>query len=138
MPPNNLVFELLGYRGVRSRVIILEDDRSQLAMLTVLLESEGYEVEAFSEMGLALRAVAPRDGVRLLVADYWIGDRTSAPVVQRAQAQEIPVLVVSGTAEEDMLELLEPPDLFLRKPVDVAWFLQLVGKLVRSNGNAPA
>ena len=107
-----------------SRVLIVEDDKSQCAALSELVASREREVAAAgnAEQGLQLA----RGGVDLVISDYMLPGMNGVQLVRRLREEKIgaPVLIVSGEATVAVaVEAMKAGVLdFMQKPFDVDFF----------------
>ena len=120
-------------KGNMSRILIADDSRFQVELLSKALRESGFEVtsalDALQAWMLALRILPDA-----IVLDINMPAGSGLEVLRRlktsSKTQSIPVIVVSGNTEpstEPMARHLGAAE-FLRKPVDTS---QLCGTLSR-------
>ena len=135
----------------RKRVLVIDDDADFRAIVTTLLEGEGYEVAA---------AVTGREGLErlievhpdLVIVDVMMesaaegyavnqairyqprfGELQDVPIVMISSIQESPDEIYARASEVGMIH----PDRYLTKPLDVPRFLQTVRQLAPTPHRAP-
>ena len=108
-----------------SRILIVDDERTNRELLTAMLAPEGYDLTSAGSGEAALKIVAERppdlillDGMMPLIDGYEVVARIKAdPATSRT-----PILMISGSDERDSrLRMMKAQaDDFLAKPVDRA------------------
>jgi CheY-like chemotaxis protein len=106
----------------RPLILCIDDDEIVLRVRKLLLTGAGYEVEAASSEESGLEAFK-QNPVELVMADHFLFDRTATEIAKTMKAlkPQVPILIVSGMAEEFCdLEFAdgfcskgEPPDVLL-------------------------
>jgi DNA-binding response OmpR family regulator len=92
------------------RLLLVEDDSDHVAILTLILENEGYEVLAAADGQEALKAVQEGE-FQAIICDYMMpnlnGEQFLEELRKSNPADSLPVLmltsVASSTAEEAFL-----------------------------------
>ncbi len=87
------------------RVLVVEDNESDAALIVRLLERAGYEVRSERvEDADQMRAALERQGWDVIIADYRLPgfDAPGALATLQASGQDIPFIVVSGTIGEQL------------------------------------
>ena len=121
------------------RILLIEDEAAIARVTSILLQNEGYDVEAVSDLGAALPLLAEKS-FELVIADTQHGARTTdlsglAPLVAGAGAR--PVLLFSAhrfsATQIDAAGLAGA----IRKPYDVDDLLQTIERTLREHGAAP-
>ena len=107
-----------------SKILVADDSRFQIALLTKALQDKGFEVvvaEDACQAGMVARRTAPD----AIVLDINMPGGSGLEVVRRLRCslktQSIPVVVVSGSCDSDVRKVameLGVTD-FLAKPVDL-------------------
>jgi len=80
-----------------SRLLIVEDDESQLRSLTAVMESEGFEVVGCSNASDALERLRLLD-VGVAILDLQLGDMSGMELLQRLNAYSDRVRLIINTA----------------------------------------
>ncbi len=127
------------------RVLIIEDEPVIREVLKKVLEDLGYEVVAATDGEDGIQVFARESGrFDAVVLDMIMPKLSGADVFRhlRKQRESLPILLVTGFADEAELEALKglPPVAVIRKPfalVDIAGVLgQLLGTKAAGEGNA--
>ncbi|TMD61768.1 MAG: response regulator [Chloroflexi bacterium] len=117
----------------KTLILIVEDDRPVRETLVEALELDGYSVVAVENGRQALQALGKRRPSAIVLdlmmptMDGWEFRR-----LQREIHGEIPVLVVSATANPRLEEM--HADAFLMKPFELEEFLVVLRGILRRNG----
>lgn len=103
------------------RVGVLDDDETQLAAITAILEQAGHRATTFTR-SVALMSALRRETFDLLVLDWHLPDRSGLEVIRwvRMNSDQPPpmLLVTSRSDDADVVEgLTAGADDFLSKPV---------------------
>jgi CheY-like chemotaxis protein len=117
-------------RGGR-RILVLDDDKDVLEMMTDMLSRAGYTVAPF---GTALRALDEVSGphrIDLMVVDFALpdmrGDRFATKA--RLQRSEVPILFVSGYPEPTSLQ---SEAFWLRKPFSGTALISIIEEAMQA------
>ena len=124
-----------------SKILVVDDDPDVVAACRLVLESEGYTVEAASNADEGLRAVeslAPD----LLVLDVMMeepDDGLRLARQLRRKGFELPILMLTSVNQAMGLSIgkdeeIVPVDEFLEKPADPATLVRLVADLLAKQG----
>jgi two-component system, OmpR family, response regulator VanR len=106
---------------VRPLVLIADDDRDILELVSLTLEQDGYEVVQARNGEEALRVAAERS-LHLAVLDLMMPGMDGYEVTRRLRAadghQRLPILILSAFAEDCQaaLALDAGADAYMRKP----------------------
>jgi PAS domain S-box-containing protein len=115
-------------------VLLAEDDEGLRRMMVQVLRRNGYQVLDSESGESALAAFASFDGtIDLLVTDVVMGEVSGPELAERLQraAADLRVLIVSGTADETVLENLRPRSCaFLAKPFKPSQLVDHVHELL--------
>ncbi len=118
MAPEATLAETLRCR----RVLIAEDDRALLELLTEYLELQGLDVTAVASGDAAMRELLRGPSPDLVILDIRMPGLPGDEVLRRMRAEprlaRIPVAAITGMQRAD-LELLANPDEFVAKPFDI-------------------
>jgi signal transduction histidine kinase len=114
------------------RILVVEDDRQILAIISLLLEDEGYEIVTASDGKQALARLRDGPSPDLIILDLMLPalDGWEFRTIQRADPDlaRIPVLAVSAdsSAKAEAIDATS----FLRKPFGADDLLQRVHKIL--------
>ena len=117
-----------GTRPAKSRILVVEDDRSSRNALSALLRLSGYEVlnAATLTEGQALLADSPD----CVILDLMLPDGNGSELLSYVRSHHLPINVIVTTGAIDWATRLSPPnatpDVIFPKPVD---YRQLIGWL---------
>jgi PAS domain S-box-containing protein len=120
-------------------VIIVNDDATQLAVLSELVKKQGLEAHGFSSAESALRAMDPKRPPKLVVSDLYMPGIDGWRFCRLLRSPEfpaynaVPILVVSATfAGDDAARIAADTgaDAFLPSPVDGERFAGAVRNLL--------
>ncbi|HXY81756.1 MAG TPA: response regulator [Gaiellaceae bacterium] len=121
------------FRGVRRRIVVVDDDPIVRRLLRTTLPSESFDVLEASNGDAALRLVDGADA-SLVVLDWHLPGRTGDDVLaeSKRRAPALPVLVL--TAEQDPGErdraVQLGADVFLTKPFSPSELLEAIERLL--------
>lgn len=105
-----------------NRVLLAEDDRALLELLTEYLELQGLEVSAVEDGDAALRELEGARPPDVALLDIRMPGLWGTDLVRRIKRDprlsRVKVAVLTGMSPDE-LELEARPDEFLVKPVDV-------------------
>jgi signal transduction histidine kinase/DNA-binding NarL/FixJ family response regulator len=126
---------IIGFEGPPRRLLLIDDDPAQLAVLRNLLEPLGFAIATALDGsdGLAQAAATPPD---LVVLDITMPGLTGWETAQRLRAthgQRLRIIMVSADAHEFRRggDGQADHDFFLVKPVDLAMLLDAVAAQLR-------
>ncbi|MBD2436604.1 response regulator [Nostoc sp. FACHB-110] len=111
----------------KRKVLIADDDDDSRAMLTFLLEAEGWEVQEARNGKEAIEKVI-NEQPDLLILDNRMPELTGVEVYQKLQADGIKLAVILATAYGYLDELAESLGIayFISKPYDIPKLLKTI------------
>lgn len=116
--------------GSKGSVLVVDDDDDIRELMTLVLQSRGYDVSAASDGHRALDALrrdAPPDLVLLdLRMPHMAGDELVSVVREDPSLAETPIVVVSGDSTARHRAAALPVQDCLIKPVDLSQLLSTV------------
>jgi CheY-like chemotaxis protein len=115
-------------------ILVIDDDLSVRLLLTKMLETAGYEVTSADAAEAALAAAWSRQP-DLVITDFDMPVYNGLRAIRMLRIDSnlrIPVIVVSGVADESVLE--HGANAFFRKPVDRDQLLAKVAELLSGAG----
>lgn len=123
---------------MKKRVLIFDDDEGVREVSTLILESEGYEVETRKN---SINVIKTLEQVRphLIMMDYWIpgegGIEATKKIKKSEEFREVPVVFFSASNEVKQLGKEAGADAFLAKPFDLGELEEIVQKLLHNHSN---
>lgn len=112
------------------RIVIVDDERSVRSGLCNLLQSDGYETEAFDSAEAFLLDKPAQTQAALLILDVKLKGMSGFDLYRQlvAQAPPPPVIFISGHGDENMLwyAISLGAVTFLRKPINVDTLLDYI------------
>ena len=105
-------------------ILLLEDDRSVVDLLSTLLEDDGYYISSTSRVADA-KQILQKTKVDLLIADIVLPDGTAFAAIDEAKRQNIACLLMTGSWPH-MAQLEANGELHLTKPFKLKDFTSQV------------
>ena len=123
----------------KPHVMIIDDEDALCRLFEQALESQGYQVSAFTDSALALQAFNEQsDRYDLVITDQTMPRYTGADLVQKMLQirPELPIVLMTGYSEviDEAKAFQLGVKKYLRKPFD----LQFVYSIVESTLNRPS
>jgi two-component system, OmpR family, response regulator RegX3 len=121
---------------MQMQIAVLEDDVSQLELLTKWLEAAGHRVRAFV-LGSDLIATLGHETFDAMLLDWNVPDLTGIEVLKQSRTHgSVPVMVVSGRSKEEdvVFALRSGADAYLTKPVTRLELLARIDAMARRSG----
>ena len=118
-----------------ARIALVDDDRNILTSVSMLLESEGFEVETFSDGQTALDAFNRRSP-DIAVLDIKMPRMDGMDLLQRLrQKSKLPVIFLTSKADEvdEVLGLRMGADDYVRKPFSQRLLIERIRTILRRN-----
>jgi CheY-like chemotaxis protein len=114
------------------RVLVVEDDCDARELLVLLLESQGFAASSAATVSEALEAIE-RDAFDVVAIDLWLEDRLDGLDLARKLrghplTRRMGLVAMSGHVEPEW-PIVQPFDAYLRKPIDVDLFTDLIARL---------
>lgn len=117
------------------RVLIVDDEFSNLEALELILTEEGYAVSVASDGRQALEKIEA-SAPDLILTDHMMPVMNGAQLIKALRSDPrhagIPILLMSGAPESMLRPLVTAYDGFLRKPFDIDTLLEQVESLLES------
>jgi DNA-binding NtrC family response regulator len=115
-------------------VLLLEDDRSIVDLLSILLEDDGYYISSTARVVDATQ-ILRKTKVDLLVADIVLSDSTAFTAIDEAKRRNIACLLMTGSWPH-MAQPEANGELHLMKPLKLADFTsQVLQRIGSGNGH---
>lgn len=124
-------------------VMVIDDERSVLQALNLLLEMWGYRVIAAESEGEAVeRLGALRERPHAILADYRLREgRTGVQAIDRIRTEvgsPVPAVIITGDTSTDGIREARARGLtILQKPVLPPHLLAVLGKALQGAGGEP-
>jgi DNA-binding response OmpR family regulator len=121
--------------GHAPRILVVEDSRDIVDLITLALVRHGWHVEAAARADEALERLAER-AFDLVISHLNLPDRVATEMLREARAAgslaTTSVLIITGQAT------VENPEDYpvLRKPLDIAALVRQVGAILQNSGAA--
>jgi|SRR5271165_4332515 len=118
-----------------SKILVVDDSRFQVALLTQALQEKGFEVVAAQD-AMQAGMVALRTAPDAIVLDINMPGGSGIEVLKRlrrsTKTQRIPVVVVSGSGDSDVRQVAMELGVaeYLPKPVDLDQLCRCLSSLV--------
>jgi DNA-binding response OmpR family regulator len=118
------------------RLIVIDDDRDMIDLLTYNLLTEGYEVKAFFSAVDALKYITP-DNTDLVITDWLLPEMDGLDCCRNIRhnpaTRDIPVVMLTGKSGEiDAVTALEVgAEDYITKPVRMRELLTRIKKILR-------
>jgi two-component system, OmpR family, response regulator len=123
-----------------ARILIAEDDPRIGRLLEKALQKHGYST-FLADDGNKAQSLSLTDEFDLMILDMGLPQREGFQVLQdlRAHGKTLPVLVLTGRSERDVVMCLEAgADDYMRKPFQFDELLERVRARLESTGDAEA
>ena len=121
-------------------ILVVDDEEAIRSVFQLILTAAGHRVSTARSGEEALRLI-DRDVFDLILTDHRMPGMSGARLVERVRAHpqggDVPILLVSGAADDAELDRLEVQGR-LAKPVDSTTLLELVRALSQGLVTAPA
>lgn len=118
-----------------AKVLVVDDDTSTTALLRLLLELEGFDVETSANLSQAVEAAG--DEIEALIIDCNLADGESGVDLLRAIREgetaaplDVPAILVSGDPRLESGALEAGASFFLVKPYPPSLLTETVHRLV--------
>ena len=115
--------------GTGRRILLVEDNGDTAAMMKMLLEAFGYEIETAGDVAQALRAVESR-GFDLLISDLGLPDQSGIELMQelRRRGSQLKGIALSGYGREEDVQRSKEAGFsaHVTKPVDAEVLVETV------------
>jgi two-component system alkaline phosphatase synthesis response regulator PhoP len=120
-----------GYQEKVPRVLVVDDDPDVVAVCSLVLESEGYEVTAALNGSQAVDKVN-KDGIDVILMDVMmpvLDGLTACKIVKRnPRTKDLPVIIMSASEVLQMKSVDCDADAVIAKPFDIERLVSMVGQ----------
>ncbi len=112
------------------KIMIADDDPAIIDAVAMILEEEGYEVEATVD-GRTVQDVHDHFP-DLILLDIWMSGMDGGDIAKHLKGQEhtkhIPIVMISANRDAKRIALDSGADDFIAKPFDIDVLLDIAGK----------
>jgi len=126
---------------MRKRILIVDDDQTEIILYQLILQEEGYIVET-AMTGLQALDVVRKTGFHLVIINTKLPDLTGEEVAKELQKTEDKigiVLLTDYASFEDCIDSLDMGiDEILVKPVKPSELLDVAKEVIQKHGEIPA
>jgi DNA-binding response OmpR family regulator len=117
---------------MKEKILILDDDKDILEILTLILTESGYEILSLSN-GKKIFDEIKNFEPNLILMDVMLGDMDGLAICkaikEKFQYKDLPVILISATHDmKELLHLQGAPNGYLEKPFDIDVLLSTVKK----------
>jgi DNA-binding response OmpR family regulator len=117
---------------MREKILILDDDKDILEILTLILTESGYEILSLSNGKKIFDEIKDFEP-NLILMDVMLGDMDGLAICkaikEKVQYKDLPVILISATHDmKELLHLQGAPNDYLEKPFDIDVLLSTVKK----------
>lgn len=118
---------------MKPKILVIEDDRDCLEIISYILEKEGYEVTG----SLKAKAIEGASSFDLIILDEILMDERGSKLCQRLKASSetagIPVILISALYQVGDIANACQANAFLSKPFEIGVFENLVLSMLRES-----
>ena len=114
------------------QIFLVDDDRSFLEIMEMVLEDTGYEVLCF-EHGISLLRKLTTTTPDLILLDYRLPQKNGAEItkiIRQRFKRKIPVIIISADLNVADKALGSGANFFLAKPIDIDTLLTTINRYV--------
>ncbi len=109
------------------KILLLEDEPSVRATLSLILDRAGYQVVEVETVQQSLDATL--DDISLVLSDAVLPDGNPRALIEKCHQEGVPVIVCSGYVKDDVLD--QEVSGFLQKPVSREFLLREIGRVLK-------
>ena len=117
---------------MKKKVMVADDDKDIVALITMMLEDVGYEVVSIANGEITLRICDYSPD--LLLLDIWMVGVDGRDICKYLKSQQltkhIPIIIVSANQDTQKIALEAGADDFIAKPFEMNDLLAKVAKYV--------
>ena len=126
-------------KGVKKRVVIIDDEPDVLDYLSTALTNSGFEVFSASNSLEGLKMIKEHRP-DLVCLDILMPGKTGISIFKEIKLDDefknIPVLIISGLNKDELFnekeyKELEPPEGYIEKPIDLDNFIEETRRITR-------
>ncbi|MGN7788021.1 response regulator [Niabella sp. 22666] len=121
---------------MRKRILIADDNPGILEVVSIILESEGYEVKSTADPQHVLQVKEDPPGLILL--DIWMGGTDGRHICKQLKADQethhIPVILMSANSDIRAIAEESGADGFIAKPFEIDDLISKIQTIYSSGG----
>jgi len=114
---------------MKKKILVIEDDQAIVEVVTIILESEGYDVHVATQI-TTIDKQLQEDPPHLMLLDIWLGGHDGGKLAKRLkntpETKHIPIIIMSASNEAKEIARTAGVDGVLLKPFTIEDLLQLV------------
>jgi DNA-binding response OmpR family regulator len=126
-----------------TRILLVDDDEDNLKIFTIILENQGFLVDAYSDPVVALSEFKP-SLYDLIILDYRMPEMNGIELYKKIREKDASTKITILTASHEQMyvndnqELKREPSLkVIRKPVAIGKLLEEVTELLNETSSSP-
>ena len=116
---------------MKKKVLIAEDDKAIVDVITIILENEGYEV-LIADQGEIAYKIIEKHKPDIIFLDIWLfgedGRKIAKNIKAKEQTKHIPLILMSANNETEKITKEVGANDFLLKPFNIDDLLFLIKK----------
>jgi DNA-binding response OmpR family regulator len=114
-------------------VVLAEDDKAIVEVLTIILQDEGLTVKAVQHYK-DLKKVIKEETISLVLLDLWLsgenGSDMCLAIKNDEHTKDIPVIILSANQDIESIAQSVSADEFIQKPFDIDVLLEKVKRFI--------
>jgi DNA-binding response OmpR family regulator len=119
-------------KEAKKKVMIVDDEKSIVEALSIMLEEEGYEVLATTNAHEVKKLIKLRPN--LLLLDIWMsgfsGEEICMQLKSKAETKNIPIIIFSANRDTHVIASKAGADDFITKPFEMQAMLDKVASYI--------
>lgn len=121
---------------MKKKVLVVDDDRGILDVVTIILQGEGYDVLPLQDAGVLEKKLTEYNP-QLILLDYWLpgydGQQILTKLKREEKTKKIPVVVISADHKSEADVISFGANGFLAKPFDITELVEKVDYYIAKN-----
>lgn len=124
------------FREIVTRILVVDDDKDNLDLFTIVLEHAGFKVNSYSDPVKALEEFR-LDNYDLLILDYLMPSFNGLELYKRMKQKDESIKALILTASQEQVLIQYNPELrdvilkVVRKPIGIPKLLDEIDSIVR-------
>ncbi len=120
---------------MKKKVLVAEDDKAIVEVVTIVLENEGYEVLVLEQNTSVLQHIE-KYSPDVILLDIWLfgedGGKIAKHIKSQTSHKRIPIIMMSANNETERISRASGADDFLLKPFNIDDLLAVIKKHIKS------